>query len=277
MRELIQIPLLRDNYTYLAIHEGRAFVVDAAEAGPVLEWLSARSDVKLEAVINTHHHPDHTGGNAELIEATGCEVYGARHDAERIPGITQRVDIGQSLEVAGFSLRVLDVRAHTKGHVAFACDDAFERVVRHGHEGAPTEVERLANKSAVFVGDTMFMAGCGRLFEGTAAQLKDAFERILAEGDDRLVVCAHEYTKSNLNFAHHLLPDDEHIKARLYGLDDERMGSGSSVPDVLGRERETNPFVLALTDTARVAEATGSDPNDPVATLGAARAAKDTF
>ena len=179
MLELVQIPVWRDNYAYLGCNGSRAFVVDPPEAGPVLAHIEALGGVVLEAVINTHHHPDHVGGNLKLVEATGCAVLGACHDAERIPGLTRPVQIGERVSVADVSMEVLDVRAHTRGHIAYRTDRAFDRVVRHGHDGVATRVERLEGRPALFVGDSLFLGGCGRLFEGTPADLHAAM-RVLA-------------------------------------------------------------------------------------------------
>jgi len=279
MPQLIQIPVWRDNYAYLVIHEDRAFVVDSPEAAPVLERLHDFPGVRLEAVVNTHHHGDHVGSNADLVRATGCDVVGPAHDAARIPGLTRRARIGDVIDVAGLPLRVLDVRAHTRGHITYACDRPFEVVVRHGHGRSPLAIERLAGRPALFVGDSLFAAGCGRLFEGTPADLVAAMRTLATENPAALVCCAHEYTAANLRFAVDVLPDLSPLVARHDSLDAERTPSGSSVPDTLARELETNPFLLVLDPMMRnrLAQRVGADANDVVAVAGAVRAAKDHF
>ncbi len=279
MLELVQIPVWRDNYAYLLCNGARALVVDPPEAAAVLAVLRQRADLRLEAVINTHHHPDHVGGNVPLVEATGCEIVGPAHDSERIPALTRPVAIGETVDVAGVSLRVLDVHAHTRGHIAFACDTAIERVVRHGHDGEATVVDRLNGRPALFVGDSLFLGGCGRLFEGTPADLHVSMTVLAAESSDALVCCAHEYTGSNLRFAAHVLPHDGAVRARLNGLDEERAGSSSSVPDTLAREFETNPFLMALDASHRdtMSAVLGVSSEDTVNVLGALRSAKDRF
>ncbi|MCR9159596.1 MAG: hydroxyacylglutathione hydrolase [Nannocystaceae bacterium] len=279
MPELLQIPVWRDNYVYLAIHEGRAFVVDPSDAEPVLAALQTLPGVALEAVVNTHHHPDHVGGNLKLVEATGCAVVGAAHDRERIPGITRAVDIGARIEVAGLAMDVLDVRAHTRGHVAYRTEATFDRVIRHGHDGVATRAQRLEDRPALFVGDSLFLGGCGRLFEGSAADLHASMQVLSEQRPESLVCCAHEYTASNLRFAADVLPSHPSIRARLDGLERERGASRSSVPDTLERELETNPFLLALDPEHRGSIAASLDvpPGDIVAVVGALRSAKDRF
>ncbi len=279
MLELLQVPVWRDNYVYLVLNGGRAFVVDPPDAGPVLARLKALPGVQLEAVLNTHHHPDHVGGNLKLVEATGCEVLGPAHDEARIPGITRRVSVGERVEVAGLGLAVLDVRAHTRGHIAYRTEQTFDRVTRHGHDGTPTEVPRLGGRVALFVGDSLFLGGCGRLFEGSAADLHASMRVLSEQPKEALVCCAHEYTASNLRFAAYAMPHNDAIARRLGELAAEREGSGSSVPDTLERELQTNPFLLAL-------EAAGHSSIEPslevpvgdtVGTLAALRSAKDRF
>ncbi len=279
MLELIQVPVWRDNYAYLVVHGVRAFVVDSPEAGPVLEALAARPGVELEAVVNTHHHPDHVGSNRTLISATGCAVVGPAHDKARIPGQSIDANIGECLEVAGVELEVLDVRGHTRGHIAYATKRPIGRVVRHGHEGTATVIDRLCGRKALFVGDSLFLGGCGRLFEGTAEQLEAAMRVLAARDPESLVCCAHEYTASNLSFAASVLPEDSAIAKRVSDLADERSPSGSSVPDVLSREFETNPFVMALDgDVApKLAAALGLTKPSTADLVGALRAAKDRF
>jgi hydroxyacylglutathione hydrolase len=279
MLTLVQVPVWRDNYAYLVIAGTRAFVVDSPEAGPILERLGDFEGAKLEAVVNTHHHGDHVGSNRALVEATGCDVVGPAHDRDRIPNITRPVEIGETIDVAGVSLRVLDVHAHTRGHIAYVCDQPFDRVIRHGHDGQPVEVERLAHRPALFVGDSLFLGGCGRLFEGVPADLEGAMRTLAAQNPEALVCCAHEYTASNFRFADHVLPDRPSVGQRLRDLDQERAPSGSSVPDTLARELDTNPFLLCLQDEPRaaMAERLSVPPDDVAGVLGAVRAAKDSF
>lgn len=278
MLTLRQIPAWNDNYIWMLDDGRQAWVVDAPEAGPVLEAL-AEHGLQLEAVLNTHHHGDHVGGNLELKEKTGCRILGPAHDEARIPGITEGAVVGQTVSVLGLALRVLDVRAHTRGHICYALDEKVDRVVRHGHDGAEVEIPRLAGRPVLFVGDSLFLAGCGRLFEGTPADLRASMEVYRAESPEALVCCAHEYTASNLRFAVHVLPDVPAVGERAAALDEERGASGSSVPDTLARERATNPFLLAFEPErqpglwARV----GGEGGSVEALLGALRAAKDNF
>lgn len=261
---LIQIPCLRDNSAWLVVHDGAAFVVDPPEAEPVLARLLA-TGATLAAVLNTHHHHDHVGGNLALRDATGCAIVGNAADAARIPGLTRAVDPGERVDVAGLTLRVLDVKAHTRGHVAFALDTGAGQVLQHGHGGIEVASVALAGRKLLFVGDTLFGAGCGRLFEGSASDLERALRTLASEGAEALVCCAHEYTAANLRFARHARPDVDAIAARADALERTMGAARSSLPFTLGGELQTNPFLLALHEA------------DPVAAVGALRAAKDVF
>lgn len=264
MLELIQIPCLTDNYAWLVVDGAQALVVDPAEAAPVLDRL-APTGAQLAAVLVTHHHDDHVGGIDELVAATGCAVVGNARDGGRIPRLSRRVDPGQTTVVAGLPLEVLDVSGHTLGHVAYACARRFGVVRRHGHGGSETEVARLAGRPALFVGDALFGAGCGRLFEGTKEMLAAALATLAARNPSSLVCCAHEYTAANLRFAQAALPDHDAIRARALGLDEEMGAAKSSVPSTLEEELATNPFLLALHD------------DEPAAAVGELRARKDVF
>jgi hydroxyacylglutathione hydrolase len=277
--ELLQIPVWRDNYVYLAVNDGRAFAVDPPDADPVLAVLESLEGVQLEAVVNTHHHPDHVGGNLKLVEKTGCAVVGAAHDQERLPGLTRPVDIGETIEVAGLTMDVLDVRAHTRGHIAYRTHSEFARVVRHGHDGVPTAMERLASRPALFVGDSLFLGGCGRLFEGSPDDLHASMRLLSTQEPGALICCAHEYTGSNLRFAAHVMPSNDQIRRRLDALEQERGASRSSVPDTLERELQTNPFLLALDAEhgATIAAALNVPVGDTVTLVAELRSAKDRF
>jgi hydroxyacylglutathione hydrolase len=265
-----QLPALDDNSIWaVGIDDDsaagrRAFVVDPGEPGPVLAWL-ARTHRRLEAILCTHHHGDHVGGVAALREVTGCRVVGAARDRDRLPPLDEAVGPGDRVVVAGVALRVLDVAAHTRGHVAFALDGAVDVVVRHGHGGEPRAIPGLAGRPALFVGDSLFGAGCGRLFEGTGEQLHAALSTLAAEDPRALICCAHEYTAGNLRFAVVVCPDVPAIRARLDALPAEMAVTASSLPSTLALERATNPFLLAL-----------GGPG-PVAAVIDLRRRKDTF
>ena len=242
MKRLVQLPVLVDNYVYVVASDRDVIVVDPAEADPVLAWLN-HAGRTLTAVLNTHHHGDHTGGNEELRARTGCAVIGPERDRARIPAMTRGVEVGAVVDVGDFSFRVLDVKAHTRGHVAYVDDRGVDVVVKHGHGGA--SVEDVGGPVA-FVGDSLFGAGCGRLFEGDGDDLFAALSALDALDDDVLVACAHEYTASNLAFAVAVAGHKDAVRQRAADLDRVKGASRSSVPSRLGLERRTNPFLLAL-------------------------------
>jgi len=218
--KVIQISLLRDNYGYLIVCEKtrEAAIVDPSEAEPVLRRVEAEK-VKLRAILNTHHHRDHTGGNAGLLERRPLEVYGHRTDRERIPGLTRPLEDGHEVRIGELSARVLFIPGHTRGHVAYL----FE------------------NK--LFCGDTLFVAGCGRLFEGTAEQMHNSLSRLQALPADTLVYCGHEYTEKNLQFAMTLEPQNRKLAEKLETVRSLRAKGISTVPSTMAEERETNPFL----------------------------------
>ncbi|MCC7072986.1 MAG: hydroxyacylglutathione hydrolase [Deltaproteobacteria bacterium] len=264
MLELIQVPCLADNAAWLVVNGAEALVVDPAEAAPVLERV-ATSGARLVATLITHHHPDHVGGVAELVATTGCAVVGNARDGGRIPHLTRRVDPEQTTVVAGVPLEVLDTSGHTLGHVAWACARRFDVVRRHGHGGVEAVAEHLAGRPALFVGDALFGAGCGRLFEGTREMLAQALRTLADRNPSSLVCCAHEYTAQNLRFARQVLPDNAAIAARADGLDEEMGQARSSLPSTLALELATNPFLLALANA------------DPVVAVGELRHRRDGF
>lgn len=252
------VPLLSDNYGYLvADGAGEAAIVDPAEAEPVLA-AAHRHQLRLTTVLATHHHGDHVGGNLELAaRIPGLRIVGYASDRDRIPGLTEALSPGDEVRVGQLRGQLLAVPCHTRGHVAY-------------HFGR-----------ALFTGDTLFAAGCGRFFEGDAAQMYQALYQVFgALPDDTLVYCGHEYTQNNLRFAASLEPKNLAIQEAARRAAKLRAEGRPTVPTTLGEERRYNPFlrVQAPELLASVQRAhPGVEVADPVAVLGAVRAMKDHF
>ncbi len=222
--EIVRIPVLSDNYVWL-VHEpasGATMVVDPAVADPVLAEAAARGWT-ITDIWNTHWHPDHTGGNAAIKAATGCTITGPASEAARIPTLDRHVVGGDQVMLGAVVADVWDVPAHTAGHIAF----------------------HLAADAAIFVGDTLFAMGCGRLFEGTAQQMFANMQALAALPDATRVYCAHEYTLSNARFAVTVEPDNAALAARLDEVAAMRERGEPTVPTSIGAERATNPFFRA--------------------------------
>lgn len=255
---VVAVPVLQDNYSYLVIDEESrvAAVVDCAEADPVLD-AARENGVTVNAVLSTHHHFDHVGGNEEIARRVPVRVWGNADDAARIPALTDGVRAGDEVRVGRLSARVLFIPAHTSGHIAY----------HFGREGA------------VFTGDTLFAAGCGRLFEGDPAQMMDSLGRLSALPDDTRVYCGHEYTVRNLEFAATLEPGNRAIADKLAWARARRADGQPTVPTTLASERATNPFLrtsspeLRATIRARFPEAA----DDEVAVFACTRRLKDEF
>ena len=240
MIEIVRIPALSDNYIWL-VHEpdsGETVVIDPAEAAPVLSAAEARG-WRITQIWNTHWHPDHTGGNAALKGATGCTITGPAAEAARIPTLDRQVREGDGVRIGAVVAEVLEVPAHTAGHIAY----------------------HLPSETAAFVGDTLFAMGCGRLFEGTAEQMHANLQRLGALPPETRIYCAHEYTLSNGRFALVAEPDNEAIRDRMVRVEAARAVNEATVPTTIALERATNVFMRA-----RSAEE-----------LAARRVAKDSF
>ena len=238
--DVVRIPVLSDNYIWL-VHEassGETMVVDPAVAAPVLVEADRRG-WRITQIWNTHWHPDHTGGNAEIKAATGCTITGPAAEFERIPTLDVQVREGDQVRLGNSVAAVIEVPAHTAGHIAY----------------------HFATEQAAFVGDTLFAMGCGRLFEGTAAQMFDNMVRLAALPDETMVYCAHEYTQSNGRYALVAEPENAALAARMVEVDAARARGEATVPTTIGLERQTNPFMRA----------------NSVEQLAERRAAKDGF
>ena len=254
---LFPIPAFSDNYIW-ALHQGdQALVVDPGEASGVLAYLQQHG-LKLAAILITHHHADHTGGVAELRAATGAAVYGPV--AEPMPEPLTRLDEGEHIDVLGLRFQVMHVPGHTAGHIAYHCDDV---------DGAPL----------LFCGDTLFSGGCGRLFEGTPAQMLDSLDRLAALPAPTRVCCTHEYTLSNLRFARTVEPENQALAAYATQCENLRARNLPTLPSSMGLELTINPFLRSrLPAVAQAVQRhTGQAPLSDTAVFAALREWKNVF
>ena len=248
------VPCLSDNYAYL-VHDaksGQCAVVDPSEAAPV-EAALAKHGWKLTHILNTHHHPDHTGGNLALKEKWGAKVVGPAKDAERIPGIDIHVDESKPWEFAGQRVDVLEIPAHTKAHIAFV----------------------FPEEAAAFTGDTLFAMGCGRLFEGTPEMMWKSLSKLMQLPDATHIYCGHEYTLSNGKFALTLEPNNRDLIERMHEVSRLRQQGAPTIPSTLGIEKKTNPFLRV--DSAELRKTLGLEAADNVAVFAETRLRKDNF
>jgi len=248
-----QIPALQDNYIYLIETDGVLACVDPAESIPV-EAACTKLNHKLTHILNTHHHWDHVGGNPELKSKYGCTIIGPSYDEARIPSMDQPVSEGDALHLGNLNVSILFVPGHTRGHIAYVVEDAL------------------------FCGDTLFGAGCGRLFEGTPEQMWNSLNKITALPTSTRFYCAHEYTLGNLEFCIEFVTKNDAVQQRIK-RDSERCRQGNpTIPGTIGEELETNPFLLpANEDFRRDYVKKRGIKNDPVSVFADIRAAKDCW
>ncbi|WP_435257886.1 hydroxyacylglutathione hydrolase [Thioclava sp. FR2] len=252
--ELVTIPCLKDNYVFL-LHNpktGETAVVDVPEAPPILSALRERGWT-LTDILLTHHHWDHIDGVADLVEATGAKVTGAEADRHRLPPLDRSVKDGDTLSICDCPVEILDVSGHTVGHIAYSLP-----------------AEKLA-----FTGDSLMAGGCGRLFEGTPAQMWQSLSKLAALPSDTLICSGHEYTASNLRFALTLEPDNPDLILRNTRVTEARAKSEPTVPSLLSEELATNPFLRAGLSSLKAA--VGMENANDAESFAEIRARKDKF
>ena len=255
--KLVPLPAFQDNYLWV-LHDGqRALVVDPGDAQPVLDYLQ-QTGLQLEAILVTHHHQDHIGGLAAVREATGAKVFGPAREA--IPGPLRSLEQGDRVDLLGLPFDVIDVPGHTAGHIAYYTPRM---------DGAPL----------LFCGDTLFSGGCGRLFEGTPAQMLDSLDKLAALPADTRVCCTHEYTMANLRFARAVEPANDDLARYQRECQALRDRGEPTLPAELGEEKRINPFLRTRQPSVvGAAQAyNGADAGDEVAVFAAIRQWKNEF
>jgi hydroxyacylglutathione hydrolase len=257
--KIVAVPALKDNYIWLLHHRGRAAVVDPGEGAPVIEQLR-REGSTLTAILLTHHHADHVGGVEELLSHRSVPVYGPA--AESIAEVDHPLGDGDRVDLPdlGLQFEVLDVGGHTRGHIAYYA------------------------ANLLFCGDTLFGGGCGRIFEGTPAQMWRSLSRLAALPPQTAVYCAHEYTEANLRFALAVEPDNPDLHRRIESVHSLRSQGQPSVPSTLAEELASNPFlrwrspaVMAAAERHRSVPVNGVPVNGDAEVFAAIRAWKDVF
>ncbi|WP_425040807.1 hydroxyacylglutathione hydrolase [Primorskyibacter sp. S187A] len=252
--DLVTIPCLSDNYAYL-IHDaesGETALIDAPEAAPILAELQRRNWT-LDHILLTHHHDDHTGAVADILAKAPAKVWGAAADAHRLPELSHSVQDGDTHALCGEEMMVMDVSGHTIGHVAFY----------------------FAQSGLLFSADSLMALGCGRLFEGTAAQMHASLSKLAQLPPDTLVCSGHEYATSNAAFARTIEPDNAELISRTDAIAAARAHGRATVPSTLSLELATNPFLRAhIPDVQAQIGMSGQDPVDVFAEI---RARKDRF
>ncbi|MBN9161758.1 MAG: hydroxyacylglutathione hydrolase [Myxococcales bacterium 68-20] len=275
---IVPIPCLSDNYAYLLVcrETKEAAIIDASEAGPVLGAIDQgagtqdsrrdlaslanhnREDVRIVAILSTHHHHDHVGGNEEVRSKLGIDrVYGHASDRGRIPGQTQYLQENETFEIGRLKVRVLHIPGHTLGAVAY--------VVTHEPDDP-----------VVFTGDTLFIGGCGRLFEGDPPMMSESLSKLAALDPRTKVYCGHEYTESNLRFAAHVEPSNAAIAQARAKASQLRKEGRTTMGATIADELSYNPFLR--TSSPEIRRTLGiPDSASPAEALGAIRKAKDAF
>ena len=264
MLSITPISAFSDNYIWCLANrdDGKALIVDPGQADPVTKYLEQHG-LSLDTILVTHHHPDHTGGIRQLAEQNpGCRIIGPEESP--FTGVTETVKAGDTATWQSLEFRVYEVPGHTLDHIAFYSETSVD--------GRPV----------LFCGDTLFVCGCGRLFEGSPSQMKQSLAQLRELPDTTAVYCAHEYTLANLKFARHWLPDDEGLEQFQWQCQQKRDHGEPTVPSILGDEKRLNPFLRwddpAVADSARAyAQSRSLNCADETDVFAAVRHGKDHF
>ncbi len=254
MIEIIQLPVLTDNYIYL-IHDpvsGQTAVIDPAIPQPVLDCLSAKGWT-LDYILNTHHHWDHVGANLELKEKTNCQILASDHDYSRIPGIDKGLKDGDEIILGDQIAKVIATPGHTLGHIVF----------------------HFSNSNALFCGDTLFSMGCGRLFEGSADQMWHSLQQLKKSPKETQIYCTHEYTQANGCFAITLEPDNQQLQQRIQQVDLLRATNKTTIPSTIKQELATNPFLRE--DSLAIQQSLNMEGQSAIEVFTKIRELKDSF
>ncbi|MDD5265863.1 MAG: hydroxyacylglutathione hydrolase [Methylococcales bacterium] len=254
MLTILQIPVLTDNYIYL-IHDpvsGETATVDPALAQPVLAVLDKKG-WRLTYILNTHHHWDHVGGNLELKLKTGCKIIAPQSDRDRIPGIDRGVSEDDVISLGQHQARVISTPGHTSGHIVYY----------------------FAEDNALFCGDTLFVMGCGRLFEGTPEQMWNSLQKLKALPPSTRIYCTHEYTQANGRFALSVEPGNSRTRQKMLEVQQLRAENKSTVPSTIEEEIATNPFFRP--DSVSIQKTLGLEGLSPLHVFTELRKRKDSF
>ncbi|MBU6460144.1 MAG: hydroxyacylglutathione hydrolase [Proteobacteria bacterium] len=254
MLTIIPVPAFMDNYIWMLTRNGYAVAIDPGDAQVVIDWLE-KTGHQLSAILNTHHHQDHTGGNAKLQERFQIPIYGPANDP--IPALTRKLKEGDSLglDEISLTLRVIDIPGHTLGHIGYIGDNF------------------------VFCGDTLFAAGCGRVFEGTPAMMLASLDKLASLPNATKVYCAHEYTLSNLQFALQIEPQNQDLQ--LFNKQSEilRKQNLPTIPTTIETEKKINPFLRCRAQNVATTahKLYAANVHDPVSVFSSLREAKNSF
>ena len=255
---VLTVPAFRDNYIWLIHNGSQAVVVDPGESAPVQAALD-KHGLTLSAIVLTHRHDDHIGGVADLLQKNSVPVYGPRNENPAIPAVTHPVAEGDNVTIPALplDLKVIDTPGHTLGHIAFYAE----------------------TQNWLFCGDTLFAAGCGRIFEGTPKQMAESLTKLAALPDNTLVFCAHEYTLANLQFALAVEPDNPALQARFDDAKKTREQGNPTIPSTIALEKATNPFLRYADATimSNLVDKGLLTQRDPVASFTAIREWKNNF